>query len=177
MVMLKIHLPPPSDDTDVGQRDVRDVTDENLSKAEILYGIIASTWEKGFKNKFYGQRHISFEIIGYKGFIDFYVAVPVRLIEEVKQAVFSAYPTARLEESPDYNIFSNVGRISATLGGELSLKQNFAYPIATYQDLKRDPINSLLNALSTLDKEDGAGVQIMIRPAPDSLAQTGYGGS
>lgn len=165
MVLLKIHLPPPSDDTDVGQRDVRDVTDENLSKAEILYGIIASTWEKGFKNKFYGQRHLSFEIIGYKGFIEFYVAVPIRLVDVVKQAVVSSYPTARLEESEDYNIFSPVGRISATLGGELILKENFAYPIATYQDLKRDPINSLLNALSTLEKEDGAGVQIMIRPA------------
>ncbi|MBW3569097.1 ATP-binding protein [Candidatus Parcubacteria bacterium] len=168
MVLLKIHLPPPSDDTDVGQRDVRDVTDENLSKAEILYGIIASTWEKGFKNKFYGQRHLSFEIIGYKGFIEFYVAVPIRLVEIVKQAVVSSYPTARLEEAEDYNIFSSVGRISATLGGEFTLKTDFAYPIATYQDLKRDPINSLLNALSTLDKEDGAGVQILIRPAPDS---------
>src|ERR1044071_9452353 len=59
MVSLLIHLPPPSDDTDVGTRDIRDVTDENISKAEIIYNIIASTLKKDFKSKLYGQRHIA----------------------------------------------------------------------------------------------------------------------
>ncbi|HYF97063.1 MAG TPA: ATP-binding protein [Patescibacteria group bacterium] len=165
MVTLYIHLPPPSDDTDIGARDIRDVTDENISKAEILYGIVASTFKKEFKSRFYGQRHISFEIIGTKGIIEFYVAVPISLVDVVHQAVVSAYPTAILEEVAEHNIFSPVGKISSTLGGELTLKENYAYPISTYQDLKRDPINSVLNALSTLDKEDGAGIQIMVRPA------------
>lgn len=166
MVPLHIHLPPTSDDTEIGARDIRDVTDENISKAEILYGIIASTLEKGFKHKFYGQRHIALEIIGTKGVVKFYTAVPVALVDIVKQAVVSAYPHARLEEVPDHNIFNPVGRISATFGGELTLKEEYAYPIATYQELKRDPINSVLNALSTLNKEDGVGIQILIRPAP-----------
>src|SRR5688572_9433966 len=60
MVPLLIHLPPPSDDIEGGSRDVRDVTDETISKAQIVYSIIASTLEKGFKSKFYGQRHFSF---------------------------------------------------------------------------------------------------------------------
>lgn len=167
MVPMYIHLPPPSDDTDIGQRDVRDVTDENISKAEILYGIIASTLKKGYKNKFYGQRHVSLEIIGTKGIIEFYVAVPISLVDVVYQAVVSAYPTAILEEVEEHNIFSKVGKISSTLGGEITLKEDFAYPISTYQDLKRDPINSLLNALSTLEKEDGAGIQLLIRPADE----------
>lgn len=167
MVPLYIHLPPPSDDTEVGMRDIRDVTDENISKAEILYGIIASTLKKGYKSKFYGQRHVSFEIIGTRGIIEFYVSVPISLVDVVSQAVVSAYPTAILEEVAEHNIFSQVGGINSTLGGELTLKEDFAFPIATYQDIKRDPINSLLNALSTLEKEDGVGIQILIRPADD----------
>lgn len=165
MVPLLIHLPPSSDDTDGGGRDVRDVVDENISKAQILYNIIASTMQKGFKTKFYGQRHFSFEIVGTKGFVNFYAAVPVALVEVVKQAVVSAYPSARLEEVAEHNIFSPVGKISGTIGGELTLKEHFAYPIATYQDLKRDAMQSLLNALSTLEKEDGVGIQILMRPA------------
>ncbi len=168
MVPMLIHLPPISEDTDVGSRDVRDVTDENISKAEIVYSIIASTLQKGFKNKFYGQKHLSFEIVGIDGFISFYVAVPVTLVDVVKQAVVSAYPSARMEETAEPNIFSKVGRISSTLGGELTLKEDYAYPIATYQDIKRDPMKSVLNALSTLDKDDGAAIQILIRPADDS---------
>ncbi len=165
IVPLLIHLPPPSDDTDVGQRDVRDVTDETISKATVIYNIIAGTLKTGFRSGFYGQRHFAFEIVGSQGFIYFYAAVPISLVEIVKQAINSAYPTARLEEVAEHNIFSPVGRISGTLGGELTLKEHYAYPIATYQDLKRDAMQSLLNALAGLGKEDGAGIQILMRPA------------
>lgn len=168
MVPLLIHLPPPSDDIEANGRDVRDLIDENISKAQVIYNIIASTVTKGFKSKFYGQRHFSFEIIGSQGFVYFYAAVPVALEEVVKQAIVSAYPTARLEEVSEHNIFSRVGKVTGTLGGELTLKEDYAYPIATYQDLKRDAMQSLLNALSGLGKEDGAAIQIMMRPAEPS---------
>ncbi|HVS58284.1 MAG TPA: DUF87 domain-containing protein [Candidatus Saccharimonadales bacterium] len=165
MVPLLIHLPPPSDDTEGGGRDVRDIVDENISKAQVIYNIIASTLTKGFKSKLYGQRHFAFEIVGYEAKVYFYATVPISLIEVVKQAVVSAYPSAQLEEVPEHNIFNATGKINATLGGEFTLKEPYAYPIATYQDLKRDAMQSLLNALSTLDKEDGAAIQILLRPA------------
>src|SRR5487761_1193430 len=166
MVPLLIHLPPPSEDTEVGQRDIRDVTDETISKAQLIYNIIASTFQKNFKNTaFFGQRHFAFEIVGTQGFVYFYAAVPLALLEVVKQAINSAYPSARLEEVAEHNIFSPVGKVSGTIGGELNLKEHYAYPIATYQDLKRDAMQSLLNAMWSLSKEDGAGVQILLRPA------------
>ncbi len=171
MVPLIIHLPPPSADTDTNNRDIRDVTDENISKAQILYSILASTFEKNFKRHFYGQRHISFEIVAHSGRIDFFTAVPIGLVDLVKQAIISAYPSARLEEALEPNIFSKLGRISGTLGGELTLKEKYAYPIATYQDLKRDPLQSLLNSLSTLDKDDGAAIQFLLRPARPGWAK------
>lgn len=165
MVPVLIHLPPLSEDTEAKGRDVRDVVDENISQAQVLYSILASTFQKGFKAKFYGQRHIALEIVASKGTVSFYAAVPVPLLGVVEQAIVSAYPAARLEEVAEHNIFSPVGRVSGTVGGEMALKENFAYPIATYQDIKRDSMQSILNALSTLTKEDGAGVQILLRPA------------
>lgn len=168
MIPLLIHLPPPSEDIESNGRDVRELIDENISKAQVIYNIIASTVQKGFKAKLHGQRHFAFEIVGSKGFVHFYAAVPLALVEVVKQAVVSAYPAARLEEVEEHNIFSPIGKITGTVGGELSLKESYAYPIATYQDLKRDAMQALLNALSTLEKEDGAGIQILMRPADPS---------
>jgi hypothetical protein len=98
MVPLLIHLPPPSEDSDSNGRDIRDINDENISKAQVLYSILASTFQKGFKNKFYGQRHIALEIIASHGTVHFYTAVPVNLVSVVEQAIISAYPAARLEE-------------------------------------------------------------------------------
>lgn len=172
MVPLFIHLPPPSDDIEVGARDTRDVVDETISKAQIIYNIIAGTVQKGLKPSIYGQRHFAFEIIGYQGLVYFYAAVPLSLLEVVKQAVVSAYPAARLEEVAEHNIFSKVGKASGTLGGELTLKEHYAYPIATYQDLKRDAMQTLLNSLSNLEKEDGAGIQILLRPANPAWRKT-----
>lgn len=165
MVPVLIHLPPLSEDTETNGRDIRDVIDENISQAQILYSILASTFQKGLKAKFYGQRHIALEVVADKGSVHFYAAVPVPLLSVVEQAIVSAYPAARLEEVAEHNIFNPVGRLSGTAGGELVLKEPFAFPIATYQDLKRDTMQSLLNALSTLTKEDGAGIQILLRPA------------
>ena len=167
MVPLLIHLPPPSEDTESQGRDARDVVNENISRAQVLYGILASTFQKGFKSRFYGQRHIALEIMATHGAVRFYVAVPVALQSVVEQAVVSAYPSARLEEVAEHNIFSPVGHITGTMGGELNLKEHFAYPIATFEDIKRDTMQTLLNSLSTLDQQDGAGIQILLRPAQE----------
>ena len=93
-------------------------------------------------------------------------------MDVVKQAVLSAYPSARLEEVSEHNIFNEVGKISSISGGELVLKEPFGHPIATYQDLKRDAMQSILNSLSTLTKEDGVGIQILMRPADSSWRKT-----
>lgn len=167
MVPLLIHIPPASDDIDAGGRDERDITEETISQAQVMYNIIASTATKGFKSKIYGQRHISFEIIGTKGLIHYYVVVPMALLDVVQQAVAAAYPAARLEEVEEHNIFSKVGKISATIGGELTLKNQYAYPIATYTESKRDAMRAILNALAVAGREDGIGIQVMLRPAPE----------
>lgn len=168
MVPLMIHLPPPSDDTEVGGRDTRDITDETISKAQIIYNIIGSTIQKGFKANFYGQRHFAFEIVASGGFVNFYAVVPISLTEVIKQAIVSAYPAARMEETSEHNIFNQTGKLGGVTGGELNLKEPYAYPIATYQDLKRDALQSVLNSLSTLEKDDGAAIQIVLRPAEHS---------
>jgi hypothetical protein len=167
MVPLLIHIPPASDDIEAGGRDERDITEETISQAQVMYNIIASTVTKGFKSKLYGQRHLAFEIIGTKGLIHYYVVVPMALLDVVQQAVAAAYPAARLEEVEEHNIFSKVGKISATIGGELTLKTQYAYPIATFQESKRDAMRAILNALAVAGREDGIGIQILVRPAPE----------
>jgi len=168
MVPLLIHLPPTSEDTEANGRDVRDIVDENISKAQIIYNIIASTAQKNMKNRWYGQRHLGFEIVGVHGFVHLYASVPADMLDVLKQAVTSAYPSARLEVAPEHNIFSEAGGLTSVVGGEFNLKEAFAYPIATYQELKRDAFQSILNALSGLETDDGAGIQILFRPADSS---------
>ncbi len=174
-VPLLIHLPPPSDDISVGGRDARDVVDENVSKARTIYDIIASTFDDAKKKGKIGQTHFAFEIVGSGGNVKLYAEVPVELVEVVKQAVVSAYPSARLQEVTDHNIFNPSVGFETVAGGELTLKENYAFPLATYQDIKRDTMQSLLSSMSTLSKDDGAAVQILIRPASDLWRKNALG--
>ncbi len=171
MVPMMIHLPPTSDDLETGGRDERDVTEELLSQAQVMYNIIASTATKGFKSKIYGQRHISFEIVARDGLVRYYTVVPVVLVDVIRQAVSAAYPSARLEEVEEHSVFSEIGKLTGTIGGEFTLKKDYAYPIATYQESKRDASRALLSALSSAGREDGIGIQVLIRPARDGWAK------
>ncbi len=169
MIPVMIHLPPASEDINnaSNSRDQRDLIEEVLSQAQAMYNIISSTATKGFKSKLYGQRHLSFEIVARDGLVYYYAVVPVVLLDVVKQAVAAAYPTARLEEVTEHNVFSKVGKMSGTIGGEFTLKKTASLPIATYMESKRDASRALLNAIAGANREDGVGVQVLIRPAPE----------
>ena len=165
MVSLYIHIPPATDDLETNGRDERDVTEEIISQAEVMYNIISSTATKGFKSRIYGQRHISFEVVAHGGLVHYYVVVPTVLIDVIRQALAAAYPSARLQEVEERNIFNQSGKLNGTIGGEFTLKKHFVYPIATYQESKRDAARSLLNALSSASRDDGIAIQILLRPA------------
>lgn len=172
MVSLYIHIPPSSDDMEKNSgRDERDVTEEVLSQAQVMYNIIASTTTKGIKSRIYGQRHMSFEIVAHGGLVHYYAVVPTVLIDVVTQAVAAAYPSARLQEVDDRNIFNQSGKLSGTIGGEFTLKKHFVYPIATYQETKRDAARALLNAFSSASRDDGIALQFLIRPAREGWAK------
>ncbi len=171
MMPMMIHLPPETEDINVGSRDERDVIDEQLSQAQVMYSILASTISKGFKSRVFGQRHFTFEIIAKDGLIKYYTVAPAVLTETIKQAVISAYPTARLEEIETENIFSEIGKIGGVTGGELTLKKDFIYPINTYEDkqnARRDATQAVLNAMSGTKQGEGLALQILLRPIDNS---------
>lgn len=173
MVPLLIHLPPTTDDIETGSRDKRDIANEAISKAQIMYSILDSTRTKGFKVKLYGQRHFSLEIIAKDGFIKFYAIVPSVLAETVKQAIQSAYPTAKIEEEREPNIFAPEGRIENISGAELTLNKESYLPILTYEETRHDAESAILNALSSVKHDEGAAVQILFRPAEKNWSDPG----
>ena len=185
LIPMLIHLPPSTDDIQGGGRDERDVNDEAISQATIMYTIISSTLKKeGIKTHVYGQKYFSFEIVAVDGFVKYYAVVPAVLTETVKQAVLTSYPTARLEETDVEDIFSSDGMDETTSaqiagldventvsGGELVMKKEVEYPIMTFQDMKWDAQLALLNAFSKVKKGEGMGLQVMFRPLPSSWAK------
>ena len=166
MVPLLLKLPPAEEDE--SQRDDREKIKENISKAEGIFTLLSGL---ATKRKLYSQRHIAFEIVARGEQIYFYVGVPAALTSAVEKALVSAYPTIQIEQASEHNIFSQQGKLAGVVGGELNLTQKNIYPVQTYKTLEFDPMSGMIASLSKLTQDEGAAIQIMIRPAPAKWAK------
>lgn len=137
---------------------------EEIAKGETLFASIGGlSAERGFKAWLFGRRdHFSLEIVANKGKIAFYVVAPVDRARYLEQQIHAHYPEASLEEVEDYNAFSPQSKIVA---GSLKTKKSFVFPIKNYRQMDVDPLNSLINVMSKLAKDESIVVQYVVRSA------------
>jgi len=113
---------------------------------------------------------ISFEIVGKKSEIRFYVSASARIIDLVEKTIYSYYPNADVRKVDEPNIFSEEGKVSY---GALVVKETSYLPIKTYRDLPTDSLAAITSAISKISDKEGAMIQILIRPADDKWKKTG----
>jgi len=145
---------------------------EDIAVAENLFSAIGGLKpEATFHSFIYGRHDIfSFEIILKDGLIHFYAVAPAEHADYLVEQIHAQYPYAQVNEEPDYNIFLPRGMVKA---GYLKFRRPSFFPIKTYKKSEADPLNSITNVLSKLKKEDGAGIQILMRPAGDGWRKRG----
>jgi len=137
---------------------------EEIAKGETIFASIGGLRaEKGFKSWLYGrQDHFSFEVVANQNKIAFYVATPKESARYVEQQIHAHYPEASIEEIEDYNSFSPDSQVAA---GYLKTKKAFFFPIKTYQKMEVDPMNSIINVMSKLSKDESIAIQYVVRSA------------
>jgi len=94
--------------------------------------------------------------------ISFYVSVPKYLETVFEKYVQGVYPRAVVDKIPqDYTVFEPQGY---SAGAYLKLKESYLFPLSTYQKLEKDPISAITNNLSKIAVNEGAAVQVIIKP-------------
>ena len=134
---------------------------EIIAKASQLFTSLSSIAEEGKKSFFLGGEYISFEIASWENKIDFYITCPKYLQQLIERQINSIYPDAFLEENEIYNIFTPKSKIAIA---NLKTKSSYVYPIRLYKELEVDSLNVITNTLSKFGEEEGAAIQILIRP-------------
>ncbi|MFC1801836.1 helicase HerA domain-containing protein [Patescibacteria group bacterium] len=158
MTLYEISLPATSDE-ETKKKSLKEI----ISSMEQLYAGLLSVSEEKQK------AHFTFEIATpYDSReIIFYSSVPDNKKDLFEKQIISIFPNAKLEEiKDDYNIFGE-GNLSAGSHGIL-YKQD-AFPIKTYENFDYDPLNVILNSLSKLEDNEGASIQLVIKPVSDEL--------
>jgi len=137
---------------------------EEIAKGETIFSSIGGLKaQRGFQSWLTGRSdHFSFEIVASHNRIAFYVVSPIHDARYMEQQIHAYYPEAVIEEVEDYNSFHLKGQIA---GAYLKTNRSFIFPLKTYQKMEVDPMNSLINVLSKLDKDESLAIQYTVRSA------------
>ncbi|NQU99466.1 MAG: type IV secretion system DNA-binding domain-containing protein, partial [Parcubacteria group bacterium] len=167
MVTLKITVP----------REVKPITEEAkkeekeiISVAEQMYSNLYAIKKGGLASFLYGPDYISFEMASTKGMIYFYASVPRKYANYIEKIIHSQYPKVLIEDAGDYNMFQPGYH---TKGAYVELASKNYLPIKTYQTLEADPMDAITNSLSKLSEEEGAAIQVIVRPASKKWMRKG----
>lgn len=131
-----------------------------------LHGILRDKNE--LKNTGGVQEHLSFEIASTGNQIRFFVWVPKILQSFVEGQIYSQYPSVQIYRmKEDYVDHRDKYPISYT--AEVSLIENAALPIKTFESFEVDPLAGITGTLAKLNPNGGEElwIQILTRPIPD----------
>lgn len=175
MVFLDIKIPKAEskDDREVEgeqystQKDFKEISGGVMKQFfESLHSIYTKEWYKIFT----AQEFLSFEYAVIDGMVHFYIVCPSQLQSVVEKQLTAFFPRAYVEQVDDYNIFQPNGKVVSTY---MVPSKRFWYPLKTYERMTADPLNTIINSLSKIGKDEGAAVQIMIRPMKDGWQKKG----
>lgn len=174
MVFLKIMIPKKESKEDREEeqaayssgKDFKEV----LGIATHLFESLHSIYTKGLKSYFTGQDFFSLEYAVVNNQTYFYIVVPRDLKSLVEKQITAFYPDSYVEQVQDYNIFKPDFKVVACT---LQMTKDYMYPLKTYTRLNSDPLNNITNALSKLGFDDGAAIQILVRPLKDGWQHRG----
>ncbi|MDD5750759.1 MAG: type IV secretion system DNA-binding domain-containing protein [Candidatus Pacebacteria bacterium] len=139
-----------------------------IEQMEQVYSYFLYLKTPSFKEKRWGGYvlpRVVFEIASKVGEADiaFYVAVPDYMEGSVEKGIQGVFPQAFVEKVPqDYTVFEPQAMVA---GRKVFLKDRLYFPVKTYKNLERDPLSSITNGLSKIKPEEGAAVQIVLKPS------------
>lgn len=131
-----------------------------------LHGILRDA--KELRNSGGVQEHLSFEIVSTGGQIRFYVWMPKVLQSFVEGQIYAQYPTVQIFKIKDDYVDKRKD-YPVAYSSELTLTDNEALPIKTFESFEVDPLAGITGTLAKLDPNNSEElwVQILTRPIPD----------
>ncbi len=175
MVFLEIRVPKKQskEDREVEgeqystQKDFKEIACGVMTQVfDSLHSLYTKEWYKIFK----AQDFLSFEMAVLEGQVHFFVVCPRELQPIIEKQLTAFYPEIYVEQRDDYNIFKPNCEVASAY---MVPSKPYWYALKSYEQMNVDPLNNLVNSLSKVGVDDGAVIQIMIRPKKDGWQAKG----
>ena len=163
LVFLRITMPKKESDLDEKKETTKDFK-EMIGLMEQLFSSLKSIHSSKILRKILWQDIISCEYIAHEWEIFFYIVVPKKYKYLIEKQINGFYTDALVEEEVEIDIFKWKSYSEWTY---INTTRDFLYPIKTYQKLESDPINNIAGALSKLEEDESAVIQVLLKPISD----------
>jgi hypothetical protein len=141
-----------------------------IDVAEQMFSSFAALKKGGFWDFLEIDDSLCFEIVGKKSDIRFYVSAPSKIVDLVEKTIYGYYSNADIRKVDEPNIFATDGNVAYTA---LRHSKDAYYPIKTYREIPNDSLASITSALSKMDDDEGAIIQILIKNGDTPLKDAG----
>ena len=162
MTLYEITLPPPTDEADKSKG-----FKEFIGAMEQFYAGMNSIAEGKNNEK---ENYFTLEVAlgNQSDQVVIYAGIPNKHLSLFEKQILAFYHNAKVHEvSDDFNIFNQDG---GSAGAYATFSQRGVMPIKTYDNIEHDPMNTILNVFSKLQKTgEGAAIQLVVAPAGDKF--------
>ncbi len=142
-----------------------------IDAAEQLFASLYSVKNEEWYSFLLSEHAVSFEIVGRKEDIRFYVSVPHELMELVEKQIHGAYPGAEIKTVEEPTIFTDGGKVAY----ESLVKSSSGYfPVQSFRDLPTDPLSSITSFMAKMREGEGAVLQVIVSPASHAWGEKGH---
>ena len=137
-----------------------------------MFASLYSVKKGGWKQRFDSQETISFEIVGRKEDIRFYVWCPRKLRDLIEKQINGAYSDAEITEVPEYNLFTPDASVAYS---SFQLRNPSYNPIKVFKDLPTDTLSSLTSTLAKMQEGESVSIQLLVSPTDSNWKGLGKG--
>lgn len=170
VVMLQVALPK---DVKAGEAEETSLEKlrEKIGVAEQFLATLVNLPVAVVDRWLYGRPIIVFEIMARPdGLIVFQAGTERRFLDHMEKQIYALYPEAEVKEAGEYTVFDPGDSIRA---GYLKLRGKQHLPMATYKEMRADPLQALTGALAKIQERDAAAVQFVCRVAKGGVRRRG----
>lgn len=165
MVVLEISVPRETSEQAQKEKTTsntgRGENNLELAPYEQLYIMLSEYAKPNWKTWLFGGENFSLEIVSIKQEVRFWLVCSKEVAPVIERQTVSIYPKAHIVRLKEVNFFKENTQGYAQ---ELTLVNRFELPFKTYKLLDSDPLATLTSALSGLEADESACIQLIITP-------------
>ncbi|MBD3330129.1 type IV secretion system DNA-binding domain-containing protein [Candidatus Peregrinibacteria bacterium] len=167
LIFMRVTLPRQESMKDKEKQTEKDFR-EKISIMAQLYRSLHETRELNLFNiistRLFWKNTFTFELVAHQKVVDFYITTPKYYFQIIEKQITSYYADADIQLLDPYEHKLENNKVK---GFYAFTQKPFWFVLKTYKVIENDPLNTLTNIFSKMEKDETAVIQTVIKPIND----------